>query len=336
MTDLTTSYLGLSLKHPVLASASPLTGSVESLLELESAGAAAVVLPSLFEEQIEADLALIHHPGDGGSNPEAHGGYLPDAADHPTALDHALDLLGAAKDQLRIPVIASLNGDSDGGWATYAAALEGGGADALELNIYLVAADPTVSGSDVERAYLRLVEHVRAAVSVPLAVKVGPQFSSPANMARRLADAGADALVLFNRFYQPDIDLETMSVRPDLVLSTSADLRLTLRWIAVMAGRVDAALAATGGAHTADDVVKLLLAGADVAMMAAALLKRGPEHLHDVVEGVQRWFDERDYRSLDEARGSVSQVSVADPAAYERANYLKTLASYRPGTSSDA
>ena len=330
--DLRTRYLGLELRNPLVASSSPLTGAVESLLALEDAGAAAVVLPSLFEEQVEHDaFALDHAVGVGtGVNMEAHGGYFPALDDYNTGADEYLDLLIAAKRALSIPVIVSLNGTSDGGWIRYATALQDEGADAIELNVYHVAADPEASGAQVEDRYLHLVEHVRSAVDVPLAVKIGPFFSSPANMARRLAAAGADGIVLFNRFYQPDIDLETLDVRPDLVLSTPDELRLVLRWIAIMAGRVDADLAATTGVHDADGVVKLILAGADVAMSASALLRHGPGHLRTMLDGMTRWFTDRDYQSVDQARGSMSQASAPDASAFERANYLKTLVAYAP------
>jgi dihydroorotate dehydrogenase (fumarate) len=332
MTDLTTDYLGLTLAHPLVASSSPLTGSIDSLLQLEAAGAAAVVLPSLFEEQVEHESLALDFSLDSGAgfNAEAHDGYFPELDSYNTGHDDYLDLLRRAKAELNIPVIASLNGISTGGWTSYASGLESSGADAIELNVYLVAADPDATGSDVEDRYIRLVEQVRSAITIPLAVKIGPQFSSPANMARRLAGAGADALVLFNRFYQPDIDLETLTVGPNLILSRSEEMRLTLRWIAIMAGRVDAELAATTGVHTADDVVKLILAGADVAMMTSALLQNGPEHLTTILDGVRTWFTDRDYASTNQARGSLSQKSVADPTAFERANYMKALVSYAP------
>jgi len=330
MTDLTTEYLGLTLPHPIIASASPLTGSLDTLLELEGAGAAAVVLPSLFEEQVEHDSLAIDHSLDFGSatSAEALGGFFPELDEYNTGADEYLDLLVQAKRELSIPVIASLNGISDGGWVEYAKALENEGADAIELNIYLVAADPDATANDVEARYLQLVSHVRSSIKVPLAVKIGPAFSSPANMARRLADAGADAIVLFNRFYQPDMDLETLDVRPDIELSTPAEMRLVLRWVAIMAGRVGAQLAATTGVHDAEGVVKLVLAGADVTMMTSALLQRGTSHLAIVIAETQRWFDEHGYASVSQARGSVSQQSVPDPVAFERANYMKTLISY--------
>ncbi|MEE9415156.1 MAG: dihydroorotate dehydrogenase-like protein [Acidimicrobiales bacterium] len=332
MTTLATEYLGLDLANPIVASSSPLTGSIDTLLALEHAGAAAVVLPSLFEEQVEHDsLALDYSLGAGlGLNAESHGGYFPELDDYDTGDDRYLDLLIRAKAELKVPVIASLNGTSEGGWTSYASAMADKGADALELNIYLVAANPDATGVEIEDQYLRLVESVRSAIEIPLAVKIGPWFSSPGNMARRLAEAGADALVLFNRFYLPDIDLETLEVTPDLVLSTPIEMRLTLRWIAIMAGAVEADLAATTGVHSADEVVKLILAGAQVAMMSSALLIHGPEHLATVLAETGRWFADRDYASVDQARGSVSQASAADPTAFERANYMKTLSSYAP------
>ncbi len=336
MTDLTTKYLGLTLPHPIVASASPLTGSLPSLLALEAAGAAAVVLPSLLEEQVEHDALALHHSlGYGNeSNPEAQEGYFPELDSYNSGADDYVALLAQAKAELRIPVIASLNGVSDGGWTTYATVLEGAGADALELNIYHIATDPDRTSLQVEDGYLQLVESVRSVIDIPLAVKIGPTFSSPANMAQRLAGVGADGLVLFNRFYQPDIDLETLAVAPDLVLSSSSEMRFVLRWIAIMRGRVAADLAATSGVHHADDVVKLILAGADVTMMTSALLQNGIGHLDTVLSGVRSWFEDRSYASLDQARGSVSLESVPDPSAFERANYMKTLTTYVPSPAS--
>jgi dihydroorotate dehydrogenase (fumarate) len=331
-TDLTTRYLGLTLANPIVASSSPLTGSIESLLAIEAAGAAAVVLPSLFEEQVTHDVLALDHQIEFGSelNVESHGGYFPALDDYNTGAGAYLGLLAAAKRELSIPVLASLNGTSEGGWTHYATALQDAGADALELNVYQVAADPDIIGAEVEERYLRLVESVRTAIGIPLAVKVGPFFSSPANMARRLAAAGADALVLFNRFYQPDIDLETLEVTPDLVLSTPAEMRLVLRWMAILRGHVEADLAATTGVHDAAGVVKLILAGADVTMMTSALLRHGPDHLAGVLDAVRAWFSEREYLSIDQARGSVSHRNVPNPTAYERANYMQTLVSYVP------
>lgn len=331
-TDLSTDYLGLSLRNPLVASASPLTGSLDSLHALEEAGVGAVVLPSLFEEQVvhEAMIFGYHEADEASFNPEAHGGYFPAMDDYNSGADRYLDLMVSAKYELTVPVIASLNGTSEGGWTHYASALEGEGADAVELNIYHLAADPDQTAVEVEDRYLRLVEKVRSEISIPLAVKVGPFFSSPANMARRLAEAGADGLVLFNRFYQPDIDLETFDVAPDLELSTPVDMRLVLRWIAIMRGRVDAYLAATSGVHDGAGAVKMILVGADVVMMASALLRHGPDHVATVLAELERWFDDRSYQSVAQARGSMSQVSVPDPSAFERANYVKTISSYHP------
>ena len=332
MTDMSTMYMGLRLQNPIVASASPLTGDIDALHALQEAGVAAVVLPSLFEEQVEHDSLSFerHFSPEDFSNAEAQGGYFPALDFYNTGKDEYLDLVIRAKQEINIPVIASLNGHSDGGWTHYAAALQYEGVDALELNVYHVAADIDAPSSAVEDQYLRLVESVRDAVDIPLAVKIGPFFSSPGNMARRLSDAGAEALVLFNRFYQPDINLETLDVTPGLVLSTPAEMRLVLRWIAILYGRIDANLAATTGVHHAEDAMKLLLAGADVVMMASALLKRGPYHAATVLEGVMRWLNEHEYESVTQARGSVSHSTTPDPTAFERSNYMKTLVSYAP------
>ena len=317
-----------------MASSSPLTGSVETLLQLESAGAAAVVLPSLFEEQIEHDAMAVHHGLEFGAehHAEAVVGYFPELDTYNTGPEWYLEAVTGAKAALRIPVIASLNRTTAGGWDRIPREHEEEGADAQELNIYLVAADADVSGAEEEQRYLDLVEATRAAVTVPLAVKVGPWFSSPANMARRLVDAGADGLVLFNRFYEPDIVLDDLAVGPVLELSRPADMRLVLHWMALLHGRVDTDLAATSGVHDAIGVVKLLLAGADVTMMASALLAHGPGHLRTVLDETQAWFTERGYDSVTQARGSLSQASSPDPSAFERVNYMKTLTSYAPST----
>jgi len=330
VTDLTTTYLGMTLAHPVMPSASPLTGDLDTLHRLVEAGAPAVVLPSLFEEQIEHEAMAVHFGLEFGAEAfaEAPAGYFPELDDYNTGPDQYLDLVRAAKRELPVPVIASLNGTTKGGWTLYARILADAGIDALELNIYVVAADPELSADDVERQYLELVEEVRTAIDIPLAVKIGPYFSSLPHMARRLVDAGADGLVLFNRFYQPDIDLQALDVIPDLVLSTPADLRLPLRWTAILYGRVDCSLAASGGVHTAEEAVKMVLVGADVTTMAAALLQNGPDHLRTVRDGLAAWFDENGYASIEQAKGSLSQQAVPDPAAYARANYMRTLTSY--------
>jgi dihydroorotate dehydrogenase (fumarate) len=330
--DLSVEYLGLKLAHPVVPSASPLTGDIDHILALVEAGAPALVLPSLFEEQIEHDAMAVHHGIEQGAGgfAEAASGYLPDLNDYNTGPNQYLDLVGRARKEAGVPVIASLNGVSTGGWTLYARVLADQGVDALELNVYRVAADVEESSGHVELGYLKLVESVRSAIDVPLAVKIGPYFSAMGSMARRLADAGADALVLFNRFYQPDFDLGTMEVVPNLVLSTPYESRLVLRWLAILYGRVDADLAATTGVHEAQDAVKCLLAGSTVSMMASALLRQGPGQLTKVRDGLETWLESNGYESASQARGSLSQQAVADPVTFERANYKTTLTSYTP------
>ncbi|MEP7180724.1 MAG: dihydroorotate dehydrogenase-like protein [Betaproteobacteria bacterium] len=326
--DLSTRYLGLALKHPIVASASPLTGSLDSLLRLQDAGIAAVVLPSLFEEQIEHDEMATHDLLLQGAelSPEAQG-FFPQMQ-YSTGPDKYLELVADAKKALSVPVIASLNGYTPGGWTGIARKLQEAGADAIELNVYFLAASVGDTSTDVERRYVDLVASVARQVSVPVAVKIAPYFSAMANMAARLAAAGAAGLVLFNRFLQPDILLEELEVAPHLVLSTSDELRLALRWIAILRGRVGTSLAATGGAHTPDDVLKLLLAGADCVMLASSLLARGPAHVGTMVRGIEAWMTEREYSSVEQLKGSLSQQSCPDPDAFERANYMKALRSY--------
>ena len=327
--DLSTRYLGMPLKHPIVASASPLTGSIDSLKRLEDAGVAAVVLPSLFEEQIEHDEMATHNLLLYGSelSPEASG-FFPEQQKYNTGPDRYLKLIADAKRALSVPVIASLNGYTPGGWTAMARQLEQAGADAIELNVYFLATKLDDSSAAVESRYIDLVKSVAGQVKVPVAVKVAPYFSAMANMASRLAQAGASGLVLFNRFLQPDIELEELQVTPHLVLSTSDELRLALRWIAILRGRVRASLAATGGAHTPDDVLKLLLAGADCVMIASSLLRKGPAQVGVLVRGVAEWLAERDYSSVEQMKGSLSQQACPDPDAFERANYMKALKSY--------
>jgi len=326
--DLRTRYLGLELAHPIVASASPLTGSIESLKRLQDAGIAAVVLKSLFEEQIEHDEMSASNLMDYGAelSPEAQG-FFPEMR-YSTGPDTYLQLISDAKRALRVPVIASLNGHTPGGWTSIAHQFQEAGADAIELNVYFLAASVDDTSAEVEKRYVDLVESVTRQVSIPVAVKVAPYFSAMANMAARLAGAGARGLVLFNRFLQPDILLDELEVAPHLVLSTSDELRLALRWIAILRGRVDASLAATGGAHTPEDVLKLLLAGADCVMLASSLLMRGPNHIGALVKGVEAWMSEREYTSVAQMKGSLSQQSCPDPDAFERANYMKALKSY--------
>jgi dihydroorotate dehydrogenase (fumarate) len=326
--DLRTRYLGLELAHPIVASASPLTGSLDSLKRLQDAGIAAVVLKSLFEEQIEHEEMAAHNLMMYGAelSPEAQG-FFPELK-YSTGPDSYMELIGDAKRELRVPVIASLNGYTTGGWTSIARKCQEAGADAIELNVYFLAASVDDTSAAVEQRYVDLVESVTKQVSIPVAVKVAPYFSAMANMAARLTKAGARGLVLFNRFLQPDILLDELEVAPHLVLSTSDELRLALRWIAILRGRVDASLAATGGAHTAEDVLKLLLAGADCVMLASSLLMRGPNHVGALVKGIEAWMSEREYASVAQLKGSLSQESCPDPDAFERANYMKALKSY--------
>jgi dihydroorotate dehydrogenase (fumarate) len=328
--DITTKYLGLDLTNPLVASASPLTGKLDTLFQLEEAGAAAVVLPSLFEEQIEHDSWAVHDLYEYSSaiSPENFGGYVPEMEGYNTGPDRYLDLLENAKDKLGIPVIASLNGMSPGGWTKYAKFMEECGADALELNVYRVATETNTTGSEIEQGYIDLVADVKGSIGIPLAVKISPYFSSLASMARRLVEAGADGLVLFNRFYQPDINLDELKVKPDVVLSSPVNLRLPLRWTAILRGRINGSLAASSGVHTGEDVVKLILAGADVTQMASALLKYGPSHLATVLFEMESWFAERNYESIEQGKGSLSQVHASDPEAFERTNYMRSLVSY--------
>lgn len=327
--SLRTKYLGLDLKNPIVASAGPLTGRIDSLMKLEEAGAAAVVLPSLFEEQItreEVEIALLYDfQNEGFAEAQS---YLPEMETYNTGPENYLRLVRQAKQSLTVPVIGSLNGVTNGGWLHYGKMIEEAGADGLELNIYYLPTDPEMTSADVENRYLDLVASVRQAVSIPLAVKMGPFFSSIANMAKRLFATGADGLVLFNRFLQPDIDLESLSVEPRLVLSSSDELRLPLRWIAILRSYFEQSLAATSGVHTPDDVIKLLLAGADVAMTTSAVLKKGPGVVSDLLLGLRTWLEEKEYVSVEQMKGSMSQRNCADPAAFERANYVKTIQSY--------
>lgn len=327
--DLHSRYLGLELKNPIVAAASPMTSSVDSLKRLADAGIAAVVLPSLFEEQIEHEDMATHNLMLSGTelSPEARS-FFPEMQSYKTGSDNYLKLIGDAKKALSVPVIPSLNGYTPGGWTQMAKQLESAGADAIELNIYFLATGLDDSSSEIEKRYIDLVASVSSIVSIPVAVKVSPYFSAMANMAARLAEAGASGLVLFNRFVQPDILIEELEVAPHLVLSTSDELRLALRWIAILRGRVKASLAATGGAHTPEDVLKLLLAGADCVMVASSLLRMGPKHVASLVSSVEKWMTEREYKSVEQMKGSLSQQACPDPAAFERTNYMKALTTY--------
>jgi dihydroorotate dehydrogenase (fumarate) len=329
MPELTSRYLGLPLRTPLVASSSPLTGTLDGLRRLEDAGAAAVVLPSLFEEQLTADALAVHGALEAGTGTFAEAlDYLPEQGSYDTGPDRHLELLADARRALDIPVIASLNGTTLGGWVEHARLLEQAGANALELNLYQVAADPAHASAELERRDLELVRAVRGEIAIPLAVKLSPYFTGLAHFAARLAEAGADGLVLFNRFYQPDLDLDTLEVAPHLVLSTSEELRLPLRWIGILRGQLKLSLAATSGVHRAEDALKALLAGADAVMLASALLARGPALLGELERELLSWLGEREYASVEQLKGSVSQRASADPEAFERANYLKTLRSF--------
>ena len=329
MSDISTRYLGLALKSPLVASASPLCESVPNIRELEDAGVGAVILPSLFEEQLELESNALDDDLWRGADsfPESQS-VLPDLQDYNLGPDGYLQLIEGAKAAVDIPVIASLNGVSPGGWAEYAKLMSEAGADAIELNIYSIATEPTVSAAEVERGYVDLVRQIKRAVRVPVAVKLSPFFSAPANIALRLDDAGADGLVLFNRFYQPDFDVESLEVVPRLTLSHPDELLLRLHWTAILSDHIEADLAITGGVHTAIDVVKCIMAGASVAMTASALLQKGVHHAFSILADLRRWLEEHEYDSVRQMCGSMSRRSVPDPTAFERGNYMRVLSSY--------
>lgn len=327
--DLTTSYLGLGLRSPLVPSASPLSRSLEMCQELEAAGAGALIMYSLFEEAVtaeeEAMVRFLHHQDLGHG--EARD-FLPDHHDFKGALDRYLDDLTRLKAGLGIPVIASLNGVTPGGWLDHARELEAAGADALELNVYYVAGDARQSGTDVEARYLDLLAELRQEIRIPLNMKLGPWFSSVAHMVRQIESAGANGVALFNRFYQPDINIHNLRLQPSLHPSTSADALLPMRWIAILHGRTHLSLGATGGVHTAADAIKLLLAGADVVHLASALLQQGPGHLAKVRQGIEDWMETQGFTCLEDFRGRLSQLAVPDPSELERANYVQVLDSY--------
>lgn len=329
--DLSTTYLGLKLKNPLVPSSSPLTRSLDSLRQMEDAGASAVVLYSLFEEQINQESHTLDHYLSQGTNSFAEAlSYFPEATEYQSGPDAYMEHIRQAKSVLDIPVIASLNGVSTGGWIRYAKEVEQAGADALELNVYYLPTDPSLNGAEVEQIYFDVLRDVKSAVSIPVAMKLSPYFSSMANMAYRLATAGANGLVLFNRFYQPDLDLDNLTVVPNLKLSSSIELRLPLRWIAILYGRIPCDLALTTGVHTVTDVIKGIAAGAAVTMVASELLQNGINRLQVLRTGMEAWLVDHEYESLDQLRGSLSQINCAEPAAFERANYMRVLSSYAP------
>ena len=329
MIDLTTTYLGLPLKNPLVASAGPLCDSLDKIRRLEDRAIAAVVLPSLFEEQLTLESETLDADLFRGSEsfPEALS-YFPNLTTYNLGPNGYLELIRKAKAAVSIPVIGSLNGVSTGGWIRYAREMEQAGADAIELNLYEVVTDPELTAGHVERAYTELVQEVKQSLRIPLAVKLSPFFSAPVNIANQLDGAGADGLVLFNRFYQPDLDLESLEVVPSLTLSSPDELLLRLRWVAIIFGHVDADLAITGGVHSARDVLKAVMAGAHVTMMASALLHHGIEHLDRVLRDLLIWMEEHEYESIRQMRGSMSQRNVPDPEAFQRSNYVRVLSSY--------
>jgi dihydroorotate dehydrogenase (fumarate) len=330
--NLETEYLGLKLKNPLVPSASPLSAEVANVRQMEDNGAAAVVLYSLFEEQINRENRALDHflTSTGESYAEALS-YFPEQEQyHNLEADDYLDHIRKLKETVDIPVIASLNGVSKGGWMSYAFKMEEAGADALELNIYYIAADPEMDSAEVENMYLDNIRSVKESVSIPVAVKLSPYFSAFANMAIKMESAGADGLVLFNRFYQPDIDLETLEVTPGLELSTPYEKRLPMRWIAILRPHLSCSLAATTGVHSAEDAIKMILTGADVVMMTSMLLQKGIGSLGTMLRDMEHWMEEEGYESVQQMKGAMSSASVAEPAAFERANYLKILQSYKP------
>ena len=329
MADLTTTYLGLKLKNPLVASPSPLSEKVENVKNMEEAGISAVVMYSLFEEQIiHESLELDYFLNQGTESFAESLTYFPDIGKYTLEPDKYIERLEKTKKAVNIPVLGSLNGVSTGGWIKYAQRIQEAGADGLELNLYYLPTDVDMTSDLLEETYLRLVSDIRSAVKLPLAVKLAPFFTALPNFARRLVEAGADGLVLFNRFYQPDMDLENLEVVPNLVLSDSDDLRLPLRWIAILYGKVKADLALTSGVHTAEDALKAIMSGANIAMTTSAILKRGIQTIPQILTGMEEWMVAHEYESIKQMRGSMSQGAVADPAAFERANYMKVLNSY--------
>jgi len=329
MPELTTKYLGLDLKNPLVASASPLSKKFESIEQLEVAGISAVVMYSLFEEQIIKESLALHDDLTRGTDSFAEAlSYLPEVGQYGIGPESYVENLAKVKQAINIPVIGSLNGVSTGGWIDYAEKIEQSGADALELNLYFLATDPDLTSAALEESYITLVRDIRKRIRIPIAVKLSPSFTALPNFARRLVEAGADGLVLFNRFYQPDFDLEELEVVPNLVLSSSSDLRLPLRWIAILYGRIQTDFALTSGVHTATDVIKAIMAGADVTAVASEFLQLGIPRVSELLTEIKTWMEEHEYDSIEQMKGSMSQQSVADPAAFERANYMKVLGSY--------
>ena len=328
--NLNTTYMGLPLKNPIVPSASPLSRSIDNIRRMEDAGAAAITMYSLFEEQIVFESAQLNYFMNYGTDSFAEAlTYFPKSSEYNLGPEQYLEHVAMAKAAVDIPVIASLNGVSDGGWIDYATKIQEAGADGIEVNLYFIPTNPNLTCGEVEHIYLDVLSNVKQHVTIPVAMKLSPYFTAMPRIAHALDIAGADALVLFNRFYQPDLDIEELSVGPHLVLSTSDELRLPMRWIAILYSRVQCSLALTTGVHTVEDAVKAVMAGADVANTTSALLHHGIDHITTLVDGFARWMDEHEYESVDQMKGSLSQRNVAEPAAFERANYMKTLQSYK-------
>ena len=331
--DLSTTYLGLNFRTPLVVSASPLSEDLDGIRRMEDAGAAGVVLYSLFEEQLSQDsLELQHHLTYGTESFAEALTYFPESSEFKLGPEGYLEHIRKAKAAVNIPIIGSLNGDSTGGWTNYAREIQEAGADAIELNIYYIPTDDRLSGAEVEQTYLDILKLVKSAVTIPVSVKLSPFFSNMAYMARKLDEVGADGLVLFNRFYQPDINLEHLEVQPHIILSTPMALRLPMRWIAILFGKIKAGLAATSGIHTSQDVLKMVMAGADVAQLCSSLYRHGIEYIMTIEREMIEWMTEHEYHSVKQMRGSMSQINCSDPAQFERAQYIKSLHSFKSAT----
>jgi dihydroorotate dehydrogenase (fumarate) len=328
MADLTTTYMGIELKNPIVPSASPLSAELDNIKRMADAGAGAVTLHSLFEEQIETEAeALAYYLERGTETYREALSYFPPMQEYRREPDEYVEHIRKAKEAVDIPIIASLNGITPGGWVSYAKHFEEAGADAVELNVYFIPTDFHLMSYDVEDLYVKIMKGIKAQVTIPVAMKLSPYFSAMPHMASMLDAEGADALVLFNRFYQPDLDIENLEVTPNLILSRSAEMRLPLRWVAILYGHIDASMALTTGIHTPEDVVKALMAGADVANVCSLLLREGIQKVETLRAGLQVWMDEHEYASVEQMKGSLSQKSIAEPTAFERANYMKMLLS---------
>lgn len=328
--DLKTKYMGMTLRSPIVVSASPLSEYMQNVKMMEDAGAGAVVFHSLFEEQIRLEQKEMHYHTTQGTESFAESlSYFPEPEEYKLGPEEYLEHIQKAKETVDIPIIASLNGSTIGGWTDYAKEMEKAGADAIELNVYYIPTDMALSGGNVEQTYIDILRSVKSAIDIPVAIKLSPFFSNMANMAQRLDDAGANALVLFNRFYQPDIDLEEFEVKPNVILSTSHAMRLPMRWIAILKDRIAADLAATSGIHTGVDVVKMLLVGASATLVCSALLKHGIFHLQNMEKHLVEWMEQNEYNAVEEMIGAMSQQKSADPSAYERAQYMKALTDYK-------